>query len=576
MSRLTRVTDLLVKFKAGFISAVERLLSDKLDESVSVDDFGAKGDGITIDDVPIQAALDSGAKVIKLTHGKTYVVKNGITIPSGVTLTGYGASIKYIKPDFNYNHCITIKQSATGVNIFGIKIYGDASFVRDDTGFGISLFKCDNVTIRDVNISLIGSAAIWHTATSRTTISNCTVANCRADGIHISDDCTYFKVIGCTVNGCEDDHIAVVSDIPSDGTVPRYGVISNNLVSNGTAGHGILLIGCADVLVDANVIRGMNGSGIGSYFWGLTAAPLEEDWVRNCTISNNHISDCALNPLLKDNATPFFVGALKDCIVKGNVIKGAFNSRFTALGVEGNCITIHSCLDTNFVGNILHSSAGHGIQARDDLAQDNVRFNYVHIEDNVFENIAKDAVHFNTLTTARLGILTFTGNTINKSGYTAGWGRVGYISNVSTAVVARNSNTFNSLGITVNNVIYEDIYSNVPAIVRSWTPSMSGQGGTPVGTVTGQYWREGNTLHFHISANITSVGGASNPTFSLPYPAAISSSMAATGRENANSGKMLNGIMDSVSVLRTVNYDNTATFAGMTTASVSVRGKYLI
>jgi hypothetical protein len=82
-------------------------VQSKLRESVSVEDFGAVGDGTTDDTAAIIAALASGVKVIYGTPGKTYLVShtatvsiNGtayrycIRIPTGVTLDLRGATIK--------------------------------------------------------------------------------------------------------------------------------------------------------------------------------------------------------------------------------------------------------------------------------------------------------------------------------------------------------------------------------------------------------------------------------------------------------------------------------------------------
>ena len=81
-----------------------RTVQAKLEESVSVKDFGATGDGTTDDTVTIQAALNSGAKKILIPTG-TYKCTAKITIPTNVSLVGETKNSSVL--DFS---------SATGIN----------------------------------------------------------------------------------------------------------------------------------------------------------------------------------------------------------------------------------------------------------------------------------------------------------------------------------------------------------------------------------------------------------------------------------------------------------------------------
>lgn len=66
-------------------------VADKLAQAVSVQDFGAVGDGVTDDTLAIQKAINE-ANVVYFPLGKTYVVSN-ITLTQNVTFLGYGATM---------------------------------------------------------------------------------------------------------------------------------------------------------------------------------------------------------------------------------------------------------------------------------------------------------------------------------------------------------------------------------------------------------------------------------------------------------------------------------------------------
>jgi hypothetical protein len=96
-----------VGFLQSGTGATSRTTQAKLRDVVSVKDFGAVGDGVTDDTVAIQAALNSGAKVVQCVQGGIYLVSyvgtftvNGVanryclTVPTGVTFDLQKTTIK--------------------------------------------------------------------------------------------------------------------------------------------------------------------------------------------------------------------------------------------------------------------------------------------------------------------------------------------------------------------------------------------------------------------------------------------------------------------------------------------------
>jgi len=96
-----------VSFLQAGTGAITRTAQAKMRDVVSVKDFGAVGDGVADDTVVIQAALNSGAKVVQGVEGETYLVSNAgtftvngvanrycLTVPTGVQFDLQGSTVK--------------------------------------------------------------------------------------------------------------------------------------------------------------------------------------------------------------------------------------------------------------------------------------------------------------------------------------------------------------------------------------------------------------------------------------------------------------------------------------------------
>ena len=318
-----------INYNEGAAGAVTRTLESKLQETVSVKDFGAVGDGVTDDTTAIQAAISSGAGVIVFPPA-TYIVSpqaltnpDGgtgicINVPSNITLSMYGATIKQASGTSGTGGVISNVNAVSNVNIIGGTIDGNESSTTGNMN-GILLLNATNCLIQ--NVSAIntrwialgfrnpGSPAISY---GNNSILNCYVNNCLYIGIQCTSPILGLKIIGNTVNYTADNAIDINGNNPSAGN--GYGdqiIVSNNSTAYSTT--GLFLESVGNSTIDGNNFSQCSVSGIylnrinsGSFYNVITGNTIESIAGIGIYINNSGTSIIS-NNLFKTVASSFYL-----------------------------------------------------------------------------------------------------------------------------------------------------------------------------------------------------------------------------------------------------------------------------
>lgn len=371
-------------------STEPRSLSDRFADTVSVKDFGAKGDGVTDDTSAIQAAIDStssanqrlllpagtyisttlslktntylfGVGTIKRKDSATghLLLASGVNdfVVSGIKLdankTGAtGASFAVFAQSSCYQfrfdgitvingkfHGIAIRDTADGTQ--NTHSYINGCTIDGCDQYGIEVQDCEKATVSNNTVLNSGEAGIfiYGTSTSATdgiTVESNYVENSGENGILApyiyptnNFGVTRLQVINNKVTGSGENGIAVQVD---------SGVISGNMSwENGTTiSHQGILINGNYLTVDGNTSSYNTGVGI--------------------DVGDGKFISVADNVVFDNGIIGIEVNSAESCVVDGNIVRNNFTNASSGVPTNKKCgILIHSA--SPFVGGSLDVTA---------------------------------------------------------------------------------------------------------------------------------------------------------------------------------------------------------------------------
>jgi hypothetical protein len=251
-----------ISYTASLAGATAQTVQTKLEQYVSVKDFGAVGDGVADDTAAIQAAIDTERGVF-LPKG-TYLVTSSLTITyNGARLYGEDQYDTIIKAPTNSDFTILKIGVAGGtygqygnVTLDNFRIDGSRSSGSPSTNSkGIETLWAAHIRMNNVRVTNTRGYGVEFYTGGYSSITNCNFTAHGITGLYLNGVSSTDAITSTLVQSCQ---------ISSNGT---YGIHAKNFFN---------------ITLDANIIEDIGTGGVGA------AIKLEGADLRNMSIIHNY------------------------------------------------------------------------------------------------------------------------------------------------------------------------------------------------------------------------------------------------------------------------------------------------
>ena len=243
------VTPSLMNFQQQGAGAVLYPLVSKMQQIVSVKDFGAVGDGVADDTVAIQAAVNSGAKVINLLSNGIYKVTSKIELPNNITINGNSGVINSQGATLaGGTGILTIDGGGSNtqkenINLMNIQFVGKVTF--DEHRHQIAIHGGKNIKITGCYFNGFPGDAVYINGGDGYQAErhnyNISIVGNLFDGVNYANrngvsvlDCNGLLIEGNTFTRCSQNNMPGAIDLEPNPPTDAYSIIKNIVVTNNT------------------------------------------------------------------------------------------------------------------------------------------------------------------------------------------------------------------------------------------------------------------------------------------------------------------------------------------------------